>query len=106
LAECSDVDLASFAASALLHRIRFQVGVVCDRVRPVFVVDAEGNRHFSSLDAMNKCGLVTATAPNDFVSSNWSFYISSETVVELLSAEFSFVVCKKAKAPLFDLCVC
>jgi hypothetical protein len=83
----------------LLHRGRFQVGVVSDRLLPVFVEDFGGRRHFASLESLRShCPAVSAEAPEGFESSDLTFGISSETVVELLAAESSFVVCVSVRA--------
>lgn len=99
LAESSDVvDLASFASSSLLHRTQFQVGVACEHLIPVFVEDASGQGHFASAAALQKCPFVAARAPDELASSSLSFVIATDTVVELLAAEYSFVVCVSVRA--------
>ncbi len=92
------MDLASFAASAVLHHTVFQMGVVTDRLVPVFVEDLSGSSHFASVDSVSSVCSVSAESVVDTVASSLRFVLSSDSVVELLAAESSFVLCASVRA--------
>jgi hypothetical protein len=115
--------LASFASNALLHRVVLkvivffspsscwwwvtdedthnetvslvQMGVVCDRLAPLYMEDEAGTSHFADAYALAaECpGLSVVSQSPGSVFSDAEFLISSDTAVELFAPQSSVVIC-------------